>query len=220
VSVSPRSRGFTLIEVLVALALMAMIATILIASLQIGGHTWQRVARATTQIEDIAQAQSILRRQLSTLYLHQSSTRETSALRSLVSDGHQLEYSSLAPLARAAGIWRYQVSLATSTGTLTIRSRHVRNGGTEPALLDWSEETLLKSVATLTIQFWLQPEDAPARWVDQWVDSNALPRLIRVEVTFAHNDPRRWPPFYVEPRVDTSALCVFDVVSRRCRGGA
>jgi general secretion pathway protein J len=209
-----------LIEVLVALALMAMIATILIASLQIGGHTWQRVTRATTQIEDIAQAQSILRRQLSTLYLYQSSTRETAALRSLVSDGHQLEFSSLAPLARADGIWRYQVSLVNSTGTLTIRSRQDRNRGSEPAPLDWSEETLLKSVADLTIQFWLQPDDAPGRWVDQWADSNALPRLIRVEIAFAPSDPRRWPPLYVEPRVDTSALCVFDVVSRHCRGGA
>jgi general secretion pathway protein J len=218
VSVSLRSRGFTLIEVLVALALMAMIATILIVSLQIGGHTWKRVTRATTQLEDIAQAQSILRHQLSALYLYQNSPGETSRIPSLVSDGHQLEFSSLAPLARADGIWRYQISLANSTGTLIIRSRHDRNGGIEPAPLDWSEEDLLKSVANLTIQFWLKPEGAPGRWVDQWVESNALPRLIRVEVAFAPNDPRRWPPLYVEPRVDTSALCVFDVVSRHCRG--
>jgi general secretion pathway protein J len=217
-SVSLRSRGFTLIEILVALALMAMIATILITSLQIGGHTWQRVTRATSQIEDIAQAQSTLRRHLSTLYLYQSSTRETSRLRSLVSDGHQLEFSSLAPLARADGVWRYQVSLVNSTGTLVIRSRHDRE--VESAPLDWSDEILLRSVVNLTVQFWLKAEDAPGRWVDQWVDFNALPPLIRVEIAFAPNDTRRWPPFYVEPRVDTSTLCVFDVVSRHCRGGA
>jgi general secretion pathway protein J len=220
VSVMLRSRGFTLIEVLVALALMAMIATILIASLQIGGHTWQRVTRVTTQIEDIAQTQSILRQQLSTLYLYQSSASERSATPSLVSDGHRLEFSSLAPLAQADGIWRYQIALIGSSGTLVIRSRHDRNGSTVPAPLDWSQETLLKSVVNFTIQFWLKPEDAPGRWVDQWVDSNALPRLIRVDIAFAPSDPRRWPPLYVEPRVDTSALCVFDVVSRHCRGGA
>ena len=42
-------RGFTLIEVLVALALMALIATMLIASLELGGHSWQRVTRLATR---------------------------------------------------------------------------------------------------------------------------------------------------------------------------
>jgi hypothetical protein len=39
-------------------------------------------------------------------------------------------------------------------------------------------------------------------------------------VAFGSNDKRRWPPLYIEPRVDTPASCVFDVVSRRCRSGA
>lgn len=213
-----RLHGFTLIEVLVALALMAMIATILIASLEIGGHTWQRVIRATTRSEEIAQTQYLLRHQLGALYPYQRST-ETEAPRFLVSDGHQVEFSSSAPLARSDGIWRYQL-LVTKIGTLTLRSRRDRNGRADPRAAEWADEILLVAVDQLSLQFWQKSPDEAGHWVDQWTDSNTVPALIRVEVIFAARDPRRWPPLYIGPRVDTDAQCVFDVVSRRCRSSA
>jgi hypothetical protein len=71
----------------------------------------------------------------------------------------------------------------------------------------------------MTVQFWLKPDEAPGRWVDRWNDATQVPRLIRIDVIFAPNDSRRWPSLYVEPRVNTPADCVFDVVSRRCRSG-
>jgi prepilin-type N-terminal cleavage/methylation domain-containing protein len=61
---SPRARGFTLIEVLVALALMSLIGTILIESLRVAGHTWQRVTREAGNIDEITRAQDFLRQRL------------------------------------------------------------------------------------------------------------------------------------------------------------
>ena len=211
-------RGFTLIEMLVALALMGMIAVILITSLQLGGHTWQRVMRAAASTEDIAQAQEILRSRLSSLYPDDRPAAEISKPAFLISDGTSLEFSAAAPEATADGILRYQIGVSASSGALEIRSWSDQPGHlASPS--DLSAEALLSHVAHLAVQFWLKPEATPGRWVDRW-ESNKVPELIRIDVTFAANDRRRWPPLYIEPRIDTPASCVFDVVSRRCRSGA
>jgi general secretion pathway protein J len=213
----PLHRGFTLIEVLVALALMAMIATILLSSLQIAGHTWQRVMGSTANTEDIAQAQELLRQNLSSLYPYQRMATEVSRPPFLVSDGTSLEFSGSAPQSLTDGMLRYQIAVSPNTAALELRSRRDRNGLSDPSASQWTTEPFLSHVATLDVQFWLKPDDLPGRWIDHWVDATEIPRLIRIEVGFPPGDHRRWPTLYIEPRVDTPANCVFDVVSRRCR---
>jgi general secretion pathway protein J len=213
-----RQRGFTLIEILVSLALMAMIATILIASLQIGGHTWQRVMRASSNTEDIAQAQEFLRLSLSSLYPDDRAAADITGTGFLVSNGESLEFSGAAPNSSADGIWRYQIAVSHETGALEVRSRVDRNENSA-LLFTSAPERLISHVVSMSVQFWLKPDESPGRWVDGWTDNKKLPQLIRIDVAFQPDDNRRWPPLYVEPHVDTPANCVFDIVSRRCRSG-
>ena len=214
------SKGFTLIEILVALALMAMISTILISSLEIGGHTWQRVTRATDRIDEITLAQSILREQLSAIYPDQRRRSEIGVGGFLLSDGFQIEFLGSAPLAQSDGIWRYRLRLDQSSGTLTLGSRRELLYPSNRQDSEWPEEPLVRSVASVTIHFLRESRESAAQWVSQWNDPHTVPRLIRVDVTFAPSDSRRWPPLYVAPLVDTDANCIFDVVSRGCRSGA
>jgi general secretion pathway protein J len=217
--VTPRAehhRGFTLIEMLVALALMGLIAVILITSLQIGGHTWQRVMRAASSTEDIAQAQETLRLRLSSIY--PDDRADVSRPGFLSSNGASLEFSGAAPDSTADGILRYKIAVSASSGALEVRSWPDQD---HLAVLsnDSKPEALLSHVASMAVQFWLKADETPGRWVDRW-DQQQVPRLIRIDVAFSADDKRRWPPLYIEPRVDTPASCVFDVVSRRCRSGA
>jgi general secretion pathway protein J len=211
-------RGFTLIEILVALALMGMIAVILITSLQIGGHTWQRVMRGASNTDDIAQAQEILRLRLSSLYPDDRGAGGISQPAFLITNGTSLEFSGPAPDATADGILRYRITVSAASGALEIRAWPDREGRSDNQV-DSSAEALLPHAVSMTVQFFLRPETGPGRWVDRW-DSKKMPQLIRIDVAFAANDKRRWPPLYIEPRVDTPANCAFDVVSRRCRSGA
>jgi hypothetical protein len=102
---------------------------------------------------------------------------------------------------------------------LEVKSWRDQEGHADNLSSDSGPERLLSRVASMAVRFWLKPDATPGRWVDRW-DSNQIPRLIRIDVVFDANDNRRWPPLYIEPRVDTPANCVFDVVSRRCRSGA
>jgi general secretion pathway protein J len=216
----PPARGFTLIEVLVALALMSLIGTILIESLRVGGHTWQHVTREAANIDEITRAQQFLRQRLGTIYPPQPATDITSSAESLVGESESLEFSSAAPGSSDEALLRYRLGLSSSDqGTVEIRYRRERNGLAASEAATWSSEPLLAHASGLSIQFWEDSPGSPGHWVGRWADTAKLPRLIRIDVEFAANDSRRWPPFYVETRVDTRANCVFDVVSRRCRAG-
>lgn len=215
---SRRQSGFTLIEVLVSLALMAMIATILITSLQIGGITWQRVTRTTSQNDDIAQTQDFLRRRLSTLYPYAGRSSDTQRP-ALLTEGGNLEFTSDSPDAVATGLIRYRLSVDRSSGDFVVQS----HSGVDVSLPDadrWATERLLRHVDSFAVQFWQPAGESPGRWVDRWDDLTHVPSLIRIDITLSANDPRQWPPLYIEPRVTTSINCEFDVVSRQCRIGS
>jgi general secretion pathway protein J len=216
-----RTRGFTLIEVLVSLSLMSLIGTVMIASLELGGHTWRRVTRAATATDDIMRAQDFLRERLSTVYPYTRAETSTAPPGFLVSTGDGLEFSGFAPEAMDDGILRYQLSRSsTEPGALEVRFRRDRGGSPESVAPGWTSERLLAHVTALSVQFLEGKPDSAGHWMDHWNDATQLPRLIRIDVSFESDDPRRWPPLYIEPRVDTNANCIFDVVSRHCRGGA
>jgi len=212
-------RGFTLLEVLIALALMSLIGTILIESLHVGGRAWQQVTRTAVNVDEIARAQNFLRQRLNTMYPPGSPAGVAAADRSFVGENNLLEFSGAAPGDPGIGFARYRLALSSAqTSDLVVRYRP-EDGESPPVHgSDWSSERLLEHTEGLVIQFWEESAGTPGHWATHWGDATRLPRLIRIDVRFADHDARRWPPLYVEPRIDTRATCVFDVVSRRCRG--
>jgi prepilin-type N-terminal cleavage/methylation domain-containing protein len=156
-----RACGFTLIEVLVSVALMALIATILVASLQLGGHAWQRVTRLASNTEDIAQAQAFLRERLGTLYPNGTGADALAVPGSLVSDGSNLEFSGFAPAATPGAMLRYQIAVRGERAALSVRARPEPHGTADSLSSDWSEETLVRGVASLAVQFWQESAGSP-----------------------------------------------------------
>jgi prepilin-type N-terminal cleavage/methylation domain-containing protein len=207
-------RGFTLIEVLVCLALMALVSVILVTSLRIGGHAWQRVAKNAEAVDDVQRAQAFLRAKLSSLYPGPGvSERETSS--ALQSDGQFLAFSSIAPAGKAAGIARYRIAVSTSGHSLEITFDSEQYGhGTDRMFLS---ETLLANVSSMEIQFYVRRDAEPGQWLNHWERPSEIPRLIRIDVHLPESDSRHWPTLYIEPHVDTPVTCQFDAISRRCR---
>jgi general secretion pathway protein J len=210
--------GFTLIEVLVTLALMSLIGTILIESLRVGAHTWRRTIREAANVDEIARAQSFLRERLGTIHPPDAIAMGGLPRQSFAGESDSLEFSSTAPGHPDDGLARYRLELSTSEPSdLEIHYQHDPSGSSTVLTSGWARERLVARASNLAIQFWEQPPNSPGHWVDHWGDPVNLPALIRIDIRFADDDTRRWPPLYVEPRIDTRATCVFDIVSRRCR---
>jgi prepilin-type N-terminal cleavage/methylation domain-containing protein len=205
-----RTRGFTLIEVMVTLALMSFIGAILIESVRMGGHSWQRITRKAANTDEIVRAQDFLREHLQSIYPPKPPSQQV-----FVGENTVLEFSSAAPGQWTTGLAHYRVAMSDSEpGDVEIQYR------AEPAAASaGSSERLVAHAKALDIQFWEMSAGTAGHWVSRWLHPGELPRLIRIEVRFSEADPRSWPPLYVETRVDARADCVFDVVSRRCRAG-
>jgi general secretion pathway protein J len=215
---SPRARGFTLIEVLVALALMSLIGTILIESLRVAGHTWQRVTREAGNIDEITRAQDFLRQRLAAVQPPKPAGGSDSSAESFLGQADRLEFSSVSPGAAHGGLVRYSLGLSQSEpANVDLGYRPLRHGLSPTPAAEDATEPLIAHATGLSIQYWENATGSSGHWVDQWTDTSQLPKLIRIEIRFAASDSRRWPPLYVEPRIDTRASCVFDVVGRRCR---
>jgi prepilin-type N-terminal cleavage/methylation domain-containing protein len=195
---SLRSRGFTLIEVLVSLALMALIATILIAALLVGGRSWERVGRAHRQSEQVVYVERYLRHLLEHI--------SPSNIQGLEGTEHTLRIPGPAPAARGDGLLTYEIAFSDASHALTVRAL---DSATEP-------ETLIPTIEDAQFAFW-DARTLPGHWTSGWDAGSGIPRLIRIEVRLGLHDTRDWPALYVEPRLDTDAACHFDTVARRCR---
>lgn len=199
-----RAAGFTLLEVLAALALLAL----LMAGVYAGIHTAIRSVRSgTAQIERLDQirsAQQFLRRELAQA-LAQTIGRGDDGER-LVFEGAERELRYVAPLPGylgklgpqlqtlrlvddGAGGWRLELSLALlppdgqppqSLGDPQVLLEHVRSG-----------------------RFSYRGVDAQGRampWRADWPDGRLLPRLVRIELQLQGN--MGWPVLEMPLRID------------------
>src|SRR3569833_1223591 len=210
------TRGFTLIEVLVCLALMSLVVVLLVSSIELGGRTWKGVTRTANDFEQVAHAQDFLRRRLSEIHPLVVGVDSSDAPRSLVGSRTRLQFSGVTPNFSGVTFMRYELgwSVSRSGGSLQVRYCP-QTLGRDFVSCEWIEESVLDRLTDLSFQFWDDREGSEGHWVDTWNETNQLPRLIRIDVQFSPEDRRRWPPLYVEPRLDANAACRFDVVSRR-----
>lgn len=191
------TRGFTLVELLVGLTLMALISIILFGGLRFGLRAWEAAgerAEGTTQIQLV---QSLIRR--------------------------QLVQARLAPI----GAGRPVAAFAGQPDRVTFIASPVRPGEVDDNLvfvlakadagqrshldLTWSPlrppagtpnatgtARLIDNVATVEFAYYGAPDRSRAAgWWDEWDGSHGLPSLVRLRVAFPKGDSRHWPDLII-----------------------
>jgi len=111
-ALSNRQRGFTLLELLVAVALLGLISTMLLGGVRFGTRVWERADAQVGRIGDSAARDSFLRRQ----FARMSALREDTALgRRVAFTGTRatLRFSGPAPSdAAVAGLYLFSLQLS------------------------------------------------------------------------------------------------------------
>jgi general secretion pathway protein J len=234
---SPRratARGFTLIEVVVALALIGLIAAALLTSLRFGQRSYEQVLRNGGASWDVFASQRLIRRLIESA--DAPKYQGSGSVGPLSFDGRVNEVSLLAPAPLAqgdAGFYRYQLALRSHRPgkdlagndlivrwTTDLASGLGALGAAAPA-----EEVLIENVASVEWSYLdrgSRPDSTAqqAAWTDQWADTRHLPAMVRLKVHFHPGDSRQWPDLIVTPRITDGSSCVFDVVSQSCRSNS
>jgi general secretion pathway protein J len=218
-----RERGYTLIELLVSLAVMAMTAMLLVAGLGTGRNLWQRAEAQAVAGESIEAATRLLRDRIEASV---AESRFDATPPYVDIRGDEREFSFYAPAAQAspmAGLMRYRLRL-TPGGTVTLFAVDAQSARVDPhapSLVGWTATPLIGGVRALDLNYFgAGPPDNVRRWRTAWLERPNPPELVRVRIEFAAGDPRRWPDLIIRPVATIGSACRFDSASGRCQGAS
>jgi general secretion pathway protein J len=226
VSARMRPRGFTLIELMVALALFAILAGILFGSLRLAG-------RSADAGEEKAQASSGMR--LASDYLREQLTSQhPQRMRKMLEfpilfGGTQAEVRYTATLPGRVGVggmWYYKLSVLNVPGKqfpalVLERVMPDLDGLSLPSFGDAERSVLADDIKSVKISYYGRDRgaslDQASTWRNTWDDTQLLPVLVQIEVAPRMGDP--WPPIVVAPRAAPEAGCrAWDTIRVQCVG--
>jgi general secretion pathway protein J len=200
-------RGFTLIEVLVAIGLLAFGMTLAVAALRSLVQSSGRAEITAQRDEHLRAVQALLRTQLSgALPISFHFDPDSGQTDQLVGRAEKLEFVAGMPgyLSRG-GAYLQTLSLVPGSDgkQLVFEFRQLGPDGPLPA--ERAPKVLLDGIAEASFEYrTIDQQHQPGPWQAQWAQSGMLPPMLRLRLRFA--DPHRsWPDLVVAVRQGTAS---------------
>lgn len=216
-----RHAGFTLVELTIALVLLALISSLLYGSLSLAGNSWNRGEAKAQQTDEMRLTERFLRRTLAAqhpLRFHKVLDQPLYFL----GTHDSLAYAAAMPGRTGGGMYYFRVAVVPSgdSSRLTLSRVIPDYAALRLPEFDGADYSVLAD-GIATVQFGYFGRDPGAAdsvtptWRERWDDPQRLPDLIRVDVTPIKGAP--WPTLIVEPRLSPEAGCPgWNVAARRC----
>lgn len=204
--------GFTLVEMLVVIALMALIMLIAAGGISFGARSWDGVRSDSEALDEMRTADTILRDLLAAAQPAHVGSADTPLP---VFHGEARALTFAAPIVRGArepGL--HEVRLSVEENALLLDHRPLRPGDDRRP---WSTSRLLADARGLAIDYFgPDRRTGDLRWHETWSERHALPRLIRLRI----EADRPWPEIVVAPALDLAAACPSSGATPGCRAVA
>lgn len=210
--------GFTLVELLVALALFSLLATLLFGSVRFGLAAWQRGSARAEHVEHSMIAQDLLRRMIGNIY--PMLVADSAARPRIDFEGTRDAISFLgnAPVAAmGGGRFRFTLSVERRQDRTDLVMSAMPELARPQASPMTTKSLLLSDIERAEFAYFGESaRERDTQWRDSWVQRSDMPRLVRIRVAF--RDARVWPELLIAPRINADVNCIYDLVTKRCRG--
>ncbi|HTQ15200.1 MAG TPA: prepilin-type N-terminal cleavage/methylation domain-containing protein [Rhizomicrobium sp.] len=207
-----RESGFTLLELLVAMTLLALLSLVLFGGFRFGTRAWDRAEDSTARGNEIRRAQDDIGTALTRAYpeMDLSDPRNPHIFFS----GEMRAVTFLAPdRARPGSLDVTTLSRQGDALVMTLTPELARNPAAQTV-----RRKLLDHVTGFELGYFgaARPGDPP-RWNASWHDRGRLPRLIRIRAALDKARPG-WTEMIVVPRIQADVNCTFDPLTKFCQG--
>ena len=218
------ARGFTLLELTIALVLLALMSAMMFGSLSFAGRSWDGGEAKATQVNEMRQTEEYLRAQLASQYPLRAKKVVEFPLW-FAGERDEMRYAAALPSRVAeGGVYYFRLAVVhEGDKSLLVQERVIPDVAAqeEPDFRDASRSVLAEGIADLRISYYGRdagaPESDDPSWRDRWDDRQRLPMLVRIEVHPAKGPA--WPLLVVEPRHAPEAGCrAWDRARQRCAG--
>jgi general secretion pathway protein J len=197
------SRGFTLIEVVIATSLLALGLVLGFATIRGAGRATERAETVSQRDERLRAVQGFLRGQLSAaLPIAFEFNPDSGEAMYLRASRTKLEFVATMPgyLSRG-GPYLQTLELVRGENGQRLVFQHQQlttDGAIKP---EREPVVLLDGIADASFETrGLDTQSRPGRWQPSWDSSAQLPPLLRLRLKFTDKD-RHWPDFVVAPRL-------------------
>ena len=215
-------RGFTLLELIIAMMLLALISSLLYGTLSLSANSWDRGEAKAQQASDMRLTEEFLRQALTSqhpLRLHKVQEQP------LYFQGSRdaLAFAAVLPGRAGGGIYYFKLAVTPSPDNksrLTLARLIPDYAAIALPEFSGADQSLLaEGIAEMRASYFGRDNDAniasTPTWRDQWEDPQRLPLIIRIDIKPALGSP--WPPLIVEPRLAPEAGCrSWDINRNRC----
>ena len=191
-----RQRGFTLLEVLVAMVVLSLIVTTAFGSLRMGERSWEAAHARTTQTENLRAVAGVLQRQFSQALPMQWTVDKEKTL-AFTGGREQLRFIGPSPQHHGAtGLFEYTLAVETDNAgsrlVLYFQLHDPDIDGFQPQLDDRQRVLLVDDLNAAEFTYYGSPvAKDPPRWTTQWSsEDESFPKLVRVRIDAARGT---WP---------------------------
>jgi general secretion pathway protein J len=195
---SSSEHGFTLVEVLIAFALLTMICTAVGTALHRVGLSWERGSTAITHNNEMRRTHQLLRAWLASARWASSRVegQRINYFRG-TSDGVQFALESTQYLPMAG--WQLieiDVSRESATRTLSLRYEPLYPKKADSPQRESQAVMLATNLKSVRFEYFGSIVGGAAkRWTDDWTERSVLPELVRMRVIATSERP--WPDLTV-----------------------
>ena len=217
-----RDRGFTLLELIVALVLLALLSGVLFGAVRLAGRSTDGGDRKAAASASMRLAEQFLRANLEAQHpLRMRKMADWPLLFSGAND--QMRYTARLPTRVAGGgIWFYRLVVRSEDPHSPLVIERMIPDLSADSIPDFDNaerSVLAENIASLRIGYFGRDPDAgptaTPTWHDQWTDMQRLPTMIRIDVTPKSGPP--WPTLYVAPHESPEAGCrAWDIAREHC----
>lgn len=181
------SFGFTLVEMLIAMAVLSLISLAAVSALRSFAQSQEAIERKVTQVEEMRMTLSFIRRSLQKAVpmMHPKGFNT-------YFEGTAQEVIWVAPMSQVGmkGLQVIRLSVS-SEGALELRFLPLNEGWQEPV---WGEITPYAVLdGNVSIEFAYR-DDWQGEWVEEWRPSTTSPSALRVNLAYKG---RYWPELVV-----------------------